>query len=386
MLKIQSKMFCAKEVQDFFYINDTGNLCINVMALTNNKVLEVNIIMSSELILIVVIVTALIFTLTNGLHDASSVVATFISCGAANPIQATCLAAIFGFIGAVTSGDAVANTVSAIVMMPTDAALLNVLLAGMIGAVIWNIVTWKFGLPSSSTHALVGGIVGAVWVAHGANFILWGWSELLNTHHQLIGIAKIIAALLLSPLLGFVVAFFLQTVANILLRDANFTINTGIKKIQWIIAALLAYSHGANDTQKIVGILSLALAAGRYPFGPIAPVWISSLCGIVMFVGTLLGGWSIMKTIGRGIYAIRPIHSLNSQLSSGGSIILATIFGAPVSTTHVVVGSVAGAGSADEFRMVNWKIGKEIMIAWCITIPASAIVAAIAYYIVRYIA
>jgi len=337
--------------------------------------------MSIELILIVVIVVALIFTLTNGLHDASSVVATFISCGAANPIQATCLAAIFGFIGAVTGGSAVANTVSAIVTMPTDAALLNVLLAGMSGAVIWNVVTWKFGLPSSSTHALVGGVIGAVWISRGANYILWGWSELFGANHQLIGIIKIVVALIFSPLLGFVIALLLQTMSNILLRNANFTVNRWIKKIQWVIAGLLAYSHGANDTQKIVGLLSLALAAASYPFGQIAPVWISSLGGGVMFVGTLLGGWSIMKTIGRGIYTIRPIHSLNSQLSSGGSIILATILGAPVSTTHVVVGSVAGVGSADEFRMVNWQIGKEIIIAWCITIPASAIVAAMLYYI-----
>lgn len=341
--------------------------------------------MSTEPILIVVILTALVFTLTNGLHDASSVVATFISCGAANPIQATCLAAVFGFIGAVTSGSAVASTVSAIVTMPIEAALLNVLLAGMIGAVIWNIVTWKFGLPSSSTHALVGGVLGAVWVSRGVDYILWGWSALLSNNHELIGITKIIAALILSPLLGFVVAFLLQKVSNLLLRNAKFSINQWINKLQWVIAGLLAYSHGANDTQKIVGIISLALAAANYPFGHIAPVWISSLGGGVMFVGTILGGWSIMKTIGRGIYTIRPIHSLNSQLSSGGSIILATILGAPVSTTHVVVGSVAGVGSADEFRMVNWQIGKEIIIAWCITIPASAIVAALAYYILSYL-
>jgi len=341
--------------------------------------------MSTELILIVVIVTALIFTLTNGLHDASSVVATFISCGAANPIQATCLAAIFGFVGAVTSGSAVANTVSAIVTIPIETALLKILLAGMIGAVIWNVVTWKFGLPSSSTHALVGGIVGAVWVSRGANYILWGWSEFFGPDHQLIGIIKIVAALILSPLMGFVVAFLLQKLSNILLRNAKFTVNIWLKNIQWIIAALLAYSHGANDTQKIVGILLLALAAARYPFGSIDPVWISALGGGVMFVGTLLGGWSIMKTIGRGIYTIRPIHSLNSQLSSGGSIILATMFGAPVSTTHVVVGSVAGVGSADEFRMVNWGIGKEITIAWCITMPASAIVSALVYYILGHL-
>ncbi|MBC8015587.1 MAG: inorganic phosphate transporter [Sporomusaceae bacterium] len=345
--------------------------------------MEVKVITSIEMTLMIVIITALIFTLTNGLNDASSVVATLICCGAASPIQAVCLAAIFGFLGSVTGGSAVANTISAIVTIPIEAALLTVLLAGMVGAVLWNLVAWRFGLPSSSTHALVGGVVGAVWMSYGANYILWGWSELVGANHQLIGISKVVAALLLSPVIGLVVAFLLQTISNILLRNADFGINRWIKRIQWVIAALLAYSHGANDTQKIVGVIMLALAAASYPFGDISTFWISSLGGGVMFVGTLLGGWSIMKTIGRGIYTIRPIHSLNSQISSGGSILLATMLGLPVSTTQVVVGSVAGVGSADEFRMVNWKIGKEILMGWCITIPAAAMVAALVYSILE---
>lgn len=252
---------------------------------------------STVFILVIVIFVALIFTLTNGLHDASSVVATFISCRAANPIQAISLAAFCGFIGALTSGSAVANTISGIVTIPTETALLKVLLAAMIGAVIWNLVTWELGFPSSSTHALVGGL------------------------------------------------------------------NKSIKKIQWVIAGLLAYSYGANDTQKTVGIIWLALASASYSNGQVGLIWIKGLAGAVMFAGTLLGGWPIMKTIGRDIYTIRPIHSLNFQLSSGGCLVLATALGAPVSTTHVVVGSVIGVGGADEFRMVNWKIGKEIIIA-----------------------
>ncbi|EGW35893.1 inorganic phosphate transporter [Desulfosporosinus sp. OT] len=338
---------------------------------------------STVLILAIVIFATLIFTLTNGLHDASSVVATFISCGAVNPIHAISLAAICGFFGALTSGSAVANTVSGIVTIPTEASLLKVLLAAMIGAVVWNLITWKFGFPSSSTHALVGGLVGAVWVARGSDYILWGWSELIGPSHQLLGVTKIVAALILSPALGFIAAFILQLISNLVLRNANFSINNWIKKIQWLMAGLLAYSHGANDTQKTVGIIALALASASYSGGQAGLIWIKGFAGAVMFAGTLLGGWPIMKTIGRGIYTIRPIHSLNSQLSSGGCIVLATTLGAPVSTTHVVVGSVAGVGGADEFRMVNWKIGKEIIIAWCITIPASAIVAAMVFYLMR---
>jgi PiT family inorganic phosphate transporter len=337
---------------------------------------------STELILAMVILIALIFTLTNGLNDASSVVATFISCGAANPIHAVCLAAIASFVGAVTGGSAVADTVSAIVEIPTEAALLTVLLAAIIGAVMWNLVAYKLGFPSSSTHALVGGLIGAVWVSRGSEYILWGWKGFLAPEHQVVGITKIVIALIFSPLLGFIAAFFLQFISKIILRNATFAINKWVKRVQWVIAALLAYSHGANDTQKMVGIISLALAAASYPFGPVKPFWINALGGTVMFMGTILGGWSIMKTIGRGIYTLRPIHSLNSQLSSGGSLILATVLGAPVSTTHVVVGSVVGVGSADEFRMVNWKIGQEIIVAWCVTIPASAMVAALIYYII----
>ncbi|HEY8910705.1 MAG TPA: inorganic phosphate transporter [Desulfosporosinus sp.] len=338
---------------------------------------------STVVILATVIVVALIFTLTNGLHDASSVVATFISCGAANPSQAISLAAICGFLGALTGGSAVANTISGIVTIPTDTGLLKVLLAAMLGAVVWNIATWRFGLPSSSTHALVGGLIGAVWVARGSNYILWGWSELISSDHQLLGITKIVAALILSPVLGFVAAFGLQIISNVVLRNAKFSLNNWIKKMQWVIAGLLAYSHGANDTQKTVGIIWLALACASYSNGQVGLIWIKGIAGAVMFAGTLLGGWPIMKTIGRGIYTIRPIHSLNSQLASGGCIVLATALGAPVSTTHVVVGSVIGVGGADEFRMVNWKIGKEIVIAWCVTIPASATVAALVFILLR---
>jgi len=338
---------------------------------------------STVIILAIVIAVALVFTLTNGLHDASSVVATFISCGAANPIQAISLAAFCGFVGALTSGNAVANTISGIVTIPTETALLNVLLAAMIGAVVWNLATWKLGFPSSSTHALVGGLVGAVWVARGTNYILWGWSELIGPSHQLLGVTKIVAALIFSPLLGFMAVFILQHISNLILRNAKFSLNKSLKKIQWVLAGLLAYSHGANDTQKTVGIIWLALASASYSNSQVGLIWVKGLAGAVMFAGTLLGGWPIMKTIGRDIYTIRPIHSLNSQLSSGGCLVLATALGAPVSTTHVVVGSVIGVGAADEFRMVNWKIGKEIIIAWCVTIPASAMVAGLVFYLLH---
>ena len=332
-----------------------------------------------EILLIFVILIALLFTLTNGLHDASSIVATFITCGAATPVQAVLLASSFGLLGALTSGSAVANTIAKVVNIPAEPSLLPILFSALLGAVTWNVITWQKGLPSSSTHALIGGIIGAVWIAKGQQSILWGWHELLVNHH-LTGIIKVIIALVISPIIGFIAAFFIQKISELLLRNAKYTINKWIKKIQWILAALLAYSQSANDTQKIAGLITLALFSAHQITVQTVPVWVKIMTGLVMFMGTVFGGWTIMKTLGRGIFTIRPIHSLNSQLTSGVAIILATMFGAPVSTTHVVVGSVMGVGAADEHKMVNWKVGKEIVIAWFITIPCAAFVAAFIYF------
>lgn len=329
------------------------------------------------LLLGIVILTALIFTLTNGLHDASSVVATFITSGAATPAQAVMLASFFGLLGAIVGGNAVANTVSKIITLPANPFMLKILLSSMIGAVIWNLITWHFGLPSSSTHALVGGLIGSVWISSGSNHILWGFNELFNTTPQLIGIAKIVVGLVVSPIIGFCAAYILQLISVILLRNSKYTINGTINKLQWLMSALLAYSHGANDTQKVIGIITLSLTCATHITFNTPPLWIRFSAGLIMFLGTMFGGWSIMKTLGRGIFTIRPIHSLNSQLSSGVSIILATMLGAPVSTTHVVVGSIMGVGAADEYRLVNWGIGKEIITAWIITIPSAALVSVI---------
>lgn len=343
--------------------------------------------MPSDIIILIVVVVAaaLVFALTNGLHDASSVVATFIACGAGTPLQAVGLASVCGLLGALFSGSAVADTVAKIVSLPVQPPLLGVLLAALLGAVVWNLITWYLGLPSSSTHALVGGIVGAVWISSGYEHILWGWRELIYTH-QLTGIVKVFTALLISPLLGFTIAYCLQKTVSFSLRNAKFTVNRHLKGLQWFMAALLAYSHGANDTQKVMGLITLALMAGNLLQQQITPEWVRLSGGMVMFAGTLFGGWSIMKTLGQGIFFIRPIHSLNSQVSSGGAIMLATVLGVPISTTHVVAGSVIGVGAADEYRMVNWNIGREMIAAWFVTIPASAVVAAILYYPINWLA
>lgn len=335
------------------------------------------------LLLTIVIIIALVFTLTNGLHDASSVVATMIACNAASPVQAVVLASVFGLLGVFFSGNEVADTVSTIIKIAPGIGLIHILIASILGAVIWNVVTWRLGLPSSSTHALIGGLIGAVWASNGPAKILWGVSELFSGSHQVVGITKVIAALVFSPLLGFIIAYFMQKIATILLRNSKFSINRNIKKIQWLVAAALAFSHGSNDSQKITGLITLALISGNVLQTNTVPIIIKIAVGLVMFAGTALGGWKIMRTIGSQIYDLRPIHSLNSMLSSGISILFATYTGAPVSTTHVVVGGIVGVGAADEYRMVNWNIGKEIVTAWFITMPCAAISAAIMYVIVN---
>jgi len=326
-----------------------------------------------------VIAVSLVFALTNGLHDASSVVATFISSGAASPRQAIFLASVFGMVGAVLGGNAVADTISGVIDLPAVPALLPVLFSAILGAVIWNVLTWKLGLPSSSTHALVGGIVGAVIASSGAGHVLWGWNELFSGNIRLTGIALVFSALVFSPFLGFALAFILGKVSKVMFRNAEFRLNHWLDRFQWIICGFLSYSHGANDTQKIIGLLTLALAAGSQSTAQTAPLWVRVSGGAVMFAGTMLGGWSIMKTIGRGIYEIHPVHSVNSQLASFTSILLATLAGAPVSTTHVVVGSVMGAGAADRYKTVHWQIVRQIITAWLVTIPASAAVSAVIY-------
>lgn len=339
------------------------------------------ITVSTTIILILVIIIGLIFALTNGLHDASSVVATFINCGAASPKQAIAVASFFGLVGAVIGGNLVADAISELIDLPTDTALLTILFAAVFGAALWNLITWKLGLPSSSTHSLIGGIIGAVIVSSGYEHVVWGWSELIGNNHEITGIVKIIAALFLSPLIGFAIAFVLEKASKILLRNARVAINRRINRLQWLIVAGLSYSHGSNDTQKIIGLFTLALAAWSGTAVDTAPLWVRGSGGLVMFVGTLLGGWSIMKTLGRGIFDIKPLHSLNSQLSSVASILGATLVGAPVSTTHVVVGGIMGVGAGDEYKMVHWGIVKEILVAWGVTIPLSALVSGLVYTI-----
>jgi len=311
------------------------------------------------------------------------VVATFITSRAANPRQALLLASCFSLLGALTGGNAVADTVSSLIDLPAGEALLPVIFAALGGAIIWNIFTWYSGIPSSSTHSLVGAMIGAVWLSGGPENILWGWRAFTGAGHEMIGMVKIVIALLISPVIGFGAAFVLQKITKVLLINASSKINLTINRIQWIIISLLAYAHGANDSQKAAGLIVLALvSAGELQVSG-SPLWVRMAVGFAIFTGTLIGGVPVMKTVGRKIYEVRPLHSLNSQLAAGGAILGATFSGAPVSTGHVIVGSVTGVGSADEYKMVKWRTGANIIVTWVVTIPASAIIAGLIYLFIR---
>lgn len=333
-----------------------------------------------DIIALLVILMAFLFLLTNGLHDASSVVATMISCGAAQPFHAVAFAGVLELLGALFGGSAVAYTVAKMIKVAPGHVLLLLLLVALAAATVWNVFTWRIGLPSSSTHALIGGLIGAVCIATDPDDVVWGVKEL--GEGQLTGIAKVVAGLVFSPIAGFIVAYIMQIIMEGVLKNTSFVrTNRYLKRIQWLVVGTLAFSHGANDTQKVMGVIILALmatgytAVGSYDI----PMWLRLTVALIMFAGILCGGWSIMRTLGRGIFPLRPIHSSASLFASGVSLFASTELGAPVSTTHLVVGSIIGVGAADEYRMVNWQTGKNMVMAWCVTIPASALLSALVY-------
>ena len=344
--------------------------------------MEVIVISDISFLLIFIIALALLFTLTNGLHDASSVIATLIASKGATPKRAVAFASLFGFLGVVFSGHLVGDAITGILNLEQEWNLLYVLVAGLLGALFWNLATWKLGIPSSSTHSLVGGLIGAALAYQGFSGVVWGIAS-----DELSGVLKVLVSLLISPLIGFLLAFILQKLSNILFRNANIGLNKLLNRLEWLIGAILAFSHGANDSQKTIGLVGVAyLVAGVSGFAGTngIPLSVRLLFGLMMFLGTAFGGWKIIKTLGYKIYDLKTIHSFNSMLSSSLSLLLANITGAPVSTTHVVVGSVVGVGAGDQYKLVNWHIFKDIVIAWLVTIPCSALLAGLFFILLSW--
>lgn len=332
--------------------------------------------------LVVAVGLALAFALTNGFHDASNAIATLVATRAARPAQAIVLAAVFNMLGPLLVGSAVANTIAKIVDVPS-AQTVAVVGSGLLAATVWNVITWWRGLPSSSGHALVGGLVGAALVEGGVDAVNWGG---FDGWHP-VGVLGTLVALAVSPVIGGLAAFAVLRFLQRLLRRATTRVRTPVNMGQWAGSAALAFSHGANDAQKAVGVIAALLLATGETDSVSAPLWATAGSAAALTIGTALGGWKIVRTIGQRIYRIRPLDGLSSQTSSSTVILAASFLGAPVSTTHVVASSIVGIGvGRRRWRHIRWVIVKEMGIAWVTTIPATAILAAAALVLWRWVA
>jgi len=312
----------------------------------------------------ILIGVALLFDYLNGFHDSSNIVATMISSRAMSPRQALSMSAVAHFVAPFLFGTAVAKTVGSEVVDPNSITM-NVIMAALLSAIIWNVVTWLFGIPSSSSHALVGGIIGASSLAAGFGVI------------KPEGITKIAIALFFSPVIGLVAGYIFMKLTLFLVRGASPRVSQWFKRMQIFTALALALSHGTNDAQKTMGIITMALVTTGYLTSFHVPWWVITLSAAAIALGTASGGWRIIRTLGGKFYKIRPIHGFTSQVSSAAVILGAALLGGPVSTTHVVSSAILGVGSGERIAKVRWGVAREIVMAWVLTIPATAIMAAL---------
>jgi inorganic phosphate transporter, PiT family len=329
--------------------------------------------MSADIILVIVVGTALAFDFTNGFHDTANVVATSISTREMGPRIAVAFAAIFNFVGAFLSLKVAATVGKDIVN--SDSISMTIVFAGLIGAIAWNLATWYFGLPSSSSHALIGGLVGSAFAAHGAHAILGD---------GLLG--KVVLPAVIAPVLAFVVAGIAIIAAySIVARQRPGPVNRGYRLGQILSSGLLALSHGTNDAQKTMGIITLALVA----HGNISadhfhvPDWVVVSSASAIALGTYTGGWRIIRTMGSRIIKMDPAQGFSAQGAGAAVILAASHAGYPLSTTHVISGGVMGAGAAKRFSAVRWGVAGNIIVAWILTIPAAAIIGGAIYGVTR---
>ncbi|TEU22364.1 MAG: inorganic phosphate transporter [Anaerolineales bacterium] len=307
---------------------------------------------------------AVLFDFVNGFHDSSNVVATIISSRAMSPRMALALSAVAHFCAPFLFGVAVATTIGHDIVDPTTITI-SVILVALSSAIIWNLVTWFLGIPSSSSHALIGGIVGAVSANSGLSTI------------KMTGLEKVLVALFLSPILGLLIGYLFMKLVLFLARGASPKINWLFKRLQIVTSLALALSHGTNDAQKTMGIITMGLVTTGYLPHFIVPWWVILVSALALSLGTALGGWRIIKTLGTKIYRIRPIHGFTSQATSALVILGAALLGGPVSTTHVVSSAIMGVGSAERLSKVRWGVAGNIFTAWVVTIPVTALMAAL---------
>lgn len=318
--------------------------------------------------LCLVILAALLFDYINGFHDTANAIATCVSTRALSVKAAIFMAAALNFAGAMISTK-VASTIGKGIV-DKDNITQMVVLAGVIGAIVWDLVTWYYGLPSSSSHAIIGGIMGSVFAHAGLGALKWA------------GLKKIILALLISPVLGTLVGFiFMLILYRIFRNHAPSGLNKNFRRLQVASAALMAFSHGTADAQKSMGVITMALLS----YGTISsfsvPWEVMVACATAMALGTAAGGWRIIKTVGHDFVKLQPVHGFCVETASAGVILGASAFGMPTSTTHVITSTILGVGLSKRLTAVNWKVAQRIVVAWVLTIPASALVAYLAYQV-----
>lgn len=319
------------------------------------------------------LVVALLFDFLNGFHDSSNIVATVISSRALHPRVALLLAALAEFVGPFIFGVAVATTIGNELLVES-ALNINVIIAALVSAVVWNLLTWYAGIPSSSSHALLGGLLGAAILSTGGFEIV-----------KLPGLLKIVLALLLSPIAGLAVGFIVMRLTLWLVRNASPRIDIVFKKAQVLTLVGLALSHGTNDAQKTMGVIALGLfLSGRTAQFSI-PLWVIAVSAGAIALGTAFGGWRLIRTLGGKIFRIRPIHGFTSQIAGAGVILGASLLGGPVSTTQVMSSSIMGVGAAQRVNMVRWNVLRDMVTAWLLTIPLTAGMAALVLLLIKYV-
>jgi PiT family inorganic phosphate transporter len=326
-----------------------------------------------EALLVATVMVAIAFDFTNGFHDTANAIATSISTRAMTPQQAVVLSAVLNLVGAVATvvlfQAKVSNTIGKLVSTPG----FGIIIAALLGAITWNLVTWYLGLPSSSTHALVGGLIGAAVAAH-SGFAAIRWAE----------VSKVVIGLVISPPIGFAVAAVVMiALLSAIYKRRPGPLNRTFRTLQIFTAAFVSYSHGANDAQKTMATIALALLAAGQINKFYVPVWVVVLSATAIAFGTYAGGWRIIRTLGWRIYKLDPATGVGAQATGAAVIQFATQFGLPVSTTHVITGSVMGAGAPRKLTAAGWGVGLNILVAWIVTIPAAATVAWIMFAILH---
>lgn len=324
-------------------------------------------------ILVGLIAVALLFDFLNGLHDAANSIATIVSTRVLRPQYAVAWAAFFNFIAFAVFGLHVAQTIGTGIIEPSiiDA---QVIFAALIGAIFWNLITWALGMPSSSSHALIGGLLGAGISKAGIHVMVWS------------GLSKTLLAIVLSPFVGFVLALMLTAIVSwAAVRSTPFAVDRAFRILQFASASLYSLGHGGNDAQKTMGIIAVLLySQGHLGTEFSVPFWVVLSCQAAMALGTLLGGWRIVRTMGLRITKLNPMQGFCAETGGAATLFMATYLGIPVSTTHTITGAIVGVGAARRISAVRWNVASSIVVAWIFTIPASALVAAITYFAVSF--